>query len=158
MASEVATATRNQMLAIGARDAGNEKWNDPQKNPPTGGFLNSDHYEGTKSWVHARRNLLEHLPSLRSFRPHSLRPLRVGTTSFGVHILFSYLISGTPPISFSRSIKSDAQNGRDPSEYLWGAGPIGRWGHLPGKYSGAPGLGVDPRLLTFCLIKRRVSP
>ena len=26
-------------LAIGARDAGNEEWNDPKNNHPTGGFL-----------------------------------------------------------------------------------------------------------------------
>ena len=27
------------MFVAGARDAGNEKWNDPEKNHPSGGFL-----------------------------------------------------------------------------------------------------------------------
>ena len=31
-----------RLLAIGARDAGNDNWNDPKKNHPTGGFLYSE--------------------------------------------------------------------------------------------------------------------
>ena len=35
-------------LAIPARDAGNEKWNDPEKNHPTGGSL-----KNRNPWVHS---------------------------------------------------------------------------------------------------------